>query len=100
MRHKNDIALAATSARSYNRHWRAQKLSWADIGKIKYLFDGACEYMDDVTLAYRKENFNRLRKTLGFKQDSENNDRDKISEEAYKRIHQRTDMTTDCLTNS
>ena len=71
MRHKNDITLAATSARSYNRHWRAQKLSWADIGKIKYLFDGACEYMDDVTLAYRKENFNRLRKTLGFKQDSE-----------------------------
>ena len=47
MRHKNDIALAATTARSYNRHWRAKKLSWADIGKIKYLFDGAYEYMDD-----------------------------------------------------
>ena len=48
MRHKNDIALAATSARSYNRHWRARKLSWNDIGKIKYLFDGAEEYMDEV----------------------------------------------------
>ena len=71
MRHKNDIALAATSARSYNRHWRAKKLSWADIGKIKYLFDGAYEYMDDVTLAYRKEQFNELRKALGFKQNSE-----------------------------
>jgi hypothetical protein len=71
MRHKNDIALAATSARNYNRHWRAKKLSWTDIGKIKYLFDGAYEYMDDVTLAYRKEQFNELRKALGFKQDSE-----------------------------
>ena len=71
MRYKNDIALAATTARSYNRHWRAKKLSWADIGKIKYLFDGAYEYMDDVTLAYRKEQFNELRKALGFKQDSE-----------------------------
>ena len=71
MIHKNDIALAATTARSYNRHWRAQKLSWTEIGKIKYLFDGAYEYMDDVTLAYRKEQFNELRKALGFKQDSE-----------------------------
>ena len=71
MRYKNDIALAATTARSYNRHWRAKKLSWADIGKIKYLFDGAYEYMDDVKLAYRKEQFNELRKALGFKQDSE-----------------------------
>ena len=71
MRHKNDIALAATSARSYNRHWRAKKLSWTDIGKIKYLFDGAVEYMDEVTLAYTREHFNRLRKVLGFKQDSE-----------------------------
>lgn len=71
MIHKNDIALAATTARSYNRHWRAQKLSWTEIGKIKYLFDGAYEYMDDVTLAYRKEQFNGLRKVLGFKQDSE-----------------------------
>ena len=26
MRHKNDIALAATSARNYNRHWSAKKL--------------------------------------------------------------------------
>ena len=26
MRHKNDIALAATTARSYNRHWRTKKL--------------------------------------------------------------------------
>jgi hypothetical protein len=26
MRHKNDIALAATTARSYNRLWRAKKL--------------------------------------------------------------------------
>ncbi len=71
MRHKNDIALAATTARSYNRHWRAKKLSWTEIGKIKYLFDGAYEYMDDVTLAYRKEKFNELRKAMGFKQDSE-----------------------------
>lgn len=71
MRHKNDIALAATSARSYNRHWRARKLSWTDIGKIKYLFDGAIEYMDEVTLAYTREHFNQLRKALGFKQDSE-----------------------------
>ena len=71
MRHKNDIALAATSARSYNRRWRAKKLSWTDIGKVKYLFDGAYEYMDDVTLAYCKESFNELRKALGFKQDSE-----------------------------
>ena len=71
MRHKNDISLAATSARSYNRHWRAKKLSWTDIGKIKYLFDGAIEYMDEVTLAYTRDHFNKLRKTLGFKQDSE-----------------------------
>ena len=71
MRDKNDIALAATSARSYNRHWRAKKLSWTDIGKIKYLFDGAVEYMDEVTLAYTQEQFNRLRKALGYKQDSE-----------------------------
>ena len=70
MRDKNDIALAATSARSYNRHWRAKKLSWTDIGKIKYLFDGAVEYMDEVTLAYTQEHFNRLRKALGYKQDS------------------------------
>ena len=34
MRSKNDIALAATSARRYNRHWRAHKLSWTEIGKI------------------------------------------------------------------
>lgn len=71
MRQKNDIALAASSARSYNRHWRARKLSWTDMGKIKYLFDGAIEYMDEVTLAYTCEHFNKLRKTLGFKQDSE-----------------------------
>ena len=71
MRHKKDIALAATSARSYNRHWRAHKLSWTEIGKIKYLFDGAYEYMDDVTLAYTRIHFNKLRKALGFKQDSE-----------------------------
>ena len=71
MRHKNDIALAATSARSYNRHWRAKKLSWTDIGKIKYLFDGAVEYMDEVTLAYTQVHFNQLRKALGYKQDSE-----------------------------
>lgn len=71
MRHKNDIALAATSARSYNRYWRAHKLSWTEIGKIKYLFDGAYEYMDEVTLAYPREHFNKLRKVLGFKQDSE-----------------------------
>ena len=45
--------MAATSARSYNRHWRAHKLTWSEIGKIKYLFDGAYEYMDDVTLAYK-----------------------------------------------
>ena len=71
MRHKNDIALAATSARNYNRHWRARKLSWTDIGKIKYLFDGAVEYMDEVTLAYTSGQFNKLRTALGFKQDSE-----------------------------
>lgn len=71
MRQKKDVALAATSARSYNRHWRANKLSWTEIGKIKYLFDGAIEYMDEVTLAYTREHFNKLRKTLGFKQDSE-----------------------------
>ena len=71
MRHKNDIALAATSARSYNRHWRAGKLSWSDIGKVKYLFDGAIEYMDEVTLAYTREHFNKLRKALGYKQESE-----------------------------
>jgi hypothetical protein len=71
MRHKNDYALAATSARSYNRHWRAHKLSWNEIGKIKYLFDGAIEYMDEVTLAYTRVHFNKLRKVLGFKQDSE-----------------------------
>lgn len=71
MRHKNDYALAATSARSYNRHWRAHKLSWNEIGKIKYLFDGAIEYMDEVTLAYTRVHFNKLRKILGFKQDSE-----------------------------
>jgi len=71
MRHKNDYALAATSARSYNRHWRAKKLSWNEIGKIKYLFDGAIEYMDEVTLAYTRIHFNQLRKALGFKQDSE-----------------------------
>ena len=71
MRHKTDMAIAATSARSYNRHWRAHKLSWSEIGKIKYLFDGAYEYMDDVTLAYTRIHFNKLRKALGFKQDSE-----------------------------
>ena len=71
MRSKNDIALAATSARRYNRHWRAHKLSWTEIGKIKYLFDGAIEYMDEVTLAYTQVHFNQLRKALGFKQDSE-----------------------------
>ena len=71
MRNKNDIALAATSARRYNRHWRANKLSWTEIGKIKYLFDGAIEYMDEVTLAYTQVHFNHLRKALGFKQDSE-----------------------------
>ena len=71
MRHKKDYALAATSARSYNRHWRAHKLSWNEIGKIKYLFDGAIEYMDEVTLAYTRVHFNKLRKVLGFKQDSE-----------------------------
>ena len=68
---KNDYALAATSARSYNRHWRAKKLTWNEIGKIKYLFDGAIEYMDEVTLAYTSNSFNKLRVALGFKQDSE-----------------------------
>ena len=71
MRKKEDIALAATAARSYNRHWRAKRLSWGAIGKIRYLFDGAIEYMDPVTLAYPQENFNKLRTALGFKQDSE-----------------------------
>ena len=68
---KEDIALAATAARSYNRHWRAKRLSWNTIGKIRYLFDGAIEYMDPVTLAYPQERFNKLRTALGFKQDSE-----------------------------
>ena len=71
MRQKEDIALAATAARNYNRHWRAKKLSWNTIGKIRYLFDGAIEYMDPVTLAYPQEKFNKLRTALGFKQDSE-----------------------------
>ena len=71
MRQKNDIALAATSARGYNRRWRAKKLSWTAIGKLWYLFDGAVEYMDEVTLAYTSEHFNKLRTALGFKQDSE-----------------------------
>ena len=71
MRQKEDIALAATAARSYNRHWRAKRLSWGTIGKIRYLFDGAVDYMDPVTLAYPQENFNKLRTALGFKQDSE-----------------------------
>lgn len=71
MKQKEDIALAATAARSYNRHWRAKRLSWNTIGKIRYLFDGAIEYMDPVTLAYPQERFNKLRTALGFKQDSE-----------------------------
>ena len=71
MKQKTDYAVAATSLRSYHRHWRAKRLSWAEIGKITYLFNGAVEYMDDMTLAYRREHFNALRKALGFKQDSE-----------------------------
>ena len=70
MRHE-DIALAATSARSYTRHWRASGLSWNDIGKIRYLMDGAIEYMDEVTLCYPQGMFNKLRTALGFKQDSQ-----------------------------
>lgn len=68
---KTDIAIGATSARSYSRHWRAKRLSWNAIGKIRYLFDGAVEYMDPVTLCYPQLKFNELRKALGFKQDSE-----------------------------
>lgn len=68
---KEDIALAATSARSYERHWRARKLSWNAIGKLWYLLYGATEHMDEVTLCYPQEKFNRLRTALGFKQDSE-----------------------------
>lgn len=63
--------MGATSARSYSRHWRAKRLSWNAIGKIRYLFDGAVEYMDPVTLCYPQLKFNELRKALGFKQDSE-----------------------------
>lgn len=70
MRHE-DIALAASSARSYTRHWRAHGLSWNTIGKIRYLMDGAIEYMDEVTLCYPQGMFNKLRTVLGFKQDSE-----------------------------
>lgn len=70
MRHE-DIVLAATSARSYTRHWRTRNLSWNAIGKIRYLMDGAIEYMDEVTLCYPKHKFNKLRAALGFKQDSE-----------------------------
>ena len=66
-----DIALAATSARGYTRHWRAKGLSWNAIGKIRYLMDGAIEYMDEVTLCYPQLKFNKLRTALGFKQDSE-----------------------------
>lgn len=68
---KTDIAIGATSARSYSRHWRVKRLSWNAIGKIRYLFDGAVEYMDPVTLCYPQVKFNELRKALGFKQDSE-----------------------------
>ena len=68
---KTDIVIGATSARSYSRHWRAKRLSWNAIGKIRYLFDGAVEYMDPVTLCYPQLKFNELRKVLGFKQDSE-----------------------------
>lgn len=68
---KTDIVMGATSARSYSRHWRAKRLSWNAIGKIRYLFDGAVEYMDPVTLCYPQLKFNELRKALGFKQDSE-----------------------------
>lgn len=63
--------MGATSARNYSRHWRAKRLSWNAIGKIRYLFDGAVEYMDPVTLCYPQLKFNELRKALGFKQDSE-----------------------------
>ena len=69
--HKEDIALGATGARSYERHWRAKKLSWNAIGKLWYLLYGAIEYMDEVTLCYPQEKFNKLRTALGFKQDSE-----------------------------
>lgn len=69
--HKEDIALGATGARSYERHWRAKKLSWSAIGKLWYLLYGAIEYMDEVTLCYPQEKFNKLRTALGFKQDSE-----------------------------
>ena len=68
---KEDIALGATGARSYERHWRAKKLSWTAIGKLWYLLYGAIEYMDEVTLCYPQEKFNKLRTALGFKQDSE-----------------------------
>ena len=69
--HKEDIALGATSARSYERRWRAKKLSWNAIGKLWYLLYGAIEYMDEVTLCYPQEKFNKLRTVLCFKQDSE-----------------------------
>ena len=69
--HKEDIALGATGARSYERHWRAKKLSWNTIGKLWYLLYGAVEYMDEVTLCYPQHKFNKLRTALGFKQDSE-----------------------------
>lgn len=68
---KEDIALGATGARSCERHWRAKKLSWNAIGKLWYLLYGAIEYMDEVTLCYPQEKFNKLRTALGFKQDSE-----------------------------
>lgn len=68
---KEDIALGATGARSYERRWRAKKLSWNAIGKLWYLLYGAFEYMDEVTLCYPQEKFNKLRTALGFKQDSE-----------------------------
>ena len=68
---KEEIALAASGARAYNKRWRQKKLSWSEIGKVKYLLEGDLDYMNEETLAYKRDKFNKLRMLLGFKQDSE-----------------------------
>lgn len=68
---KEEIALAASGARAYNKRWRQKKLSWSEIGKVKYLLEGDLDYMNEETLAYTRDKFNKLRTLLGFKQDSE-----------------------------
>lgn len=68
---KEEVALAASGARAYNKRWRQKKLSWSEIGKVKYLLEGDLDYMNEETLAYTHNKFNKLRIFLGFKQDAE-----------------------------